>query len=132
MIIIGLSGGKPCDRNEIAQRLVRFGASRLQEWQGSESTYPAARVRDLHACLSDAKRNRALGGMILTNVTTEHESEEIRRYGGVIWHVMGAPSQLVPIRKGDPLVTHMQGGCRHFRDALEAFSEHLLSIAAAH
>ena len=132
MIIIGLAGGKPCDRNEIAQRLVRFGGARLQDWQGSESTYPGARVRDLTTCLAQAKGNRALGGLILTNVTTEQEAEEIRRHGGVMWHVMGAPSMAVPIRKGDPLVTHMHGGCRHFRDALEQFSEHLLSIAAAH
>lgn len=132
MIIIGLAGGKPCDRNEIAQRLVRSGGARLQAWQGSESTYTGARVRDLTAFLSEANRNRALGGLILTNVNTEQEAEEIRRHGGVMWHVMGAPSMAVPIRKGDPLVTHMQGGCRHFRDSLEQFSEHLLSIAAAH
>lgn len=132
MIIIGLAGGKPCDRHEIAQRLVRFGAQRMQEWQGSESAKEAPRVRDLSIALAEANRNRALGGLVISNVMTEAEADEIRRFGGVIWHVMGKPSESVRIRLEDPKVTSMQGGCRHFRDALEALSEHLLSIAAAH
>ncbi len=132
MIIIGLAGGKPCDRHEIAQRLVRFGNQHLQEWQGSESAKEAPRVRDLSIALAEANRNRSLGGLIVSNVMTEAEADEIRRFGGVMWHVMGKPSESVRIGLDDPKVTSMQGGCRHFRDALEQFSEHLLQIAAAH
>lgn len=132
MIIIGLAGGKPCDRHEIAERLVRFGGSRLQVWQGSESNKEPTRVRDLCAALDDAKGNRALGGLVVSSVMTAGEAEELRRFGGVIWHVMGRVSDAVPIRRDDPLVTHMHGGCRHFRDAIEQFSEHLLQIAVAH
>ena len=61
---------------------------------------------------------------------TLEEAQEIRRRGGVIWHVMGAPSESVPMERNDPKVTHMQGGCRHFLDALDALAEHRLSITA--
>lgn len=132
MIIIGLAGGKPADRYEIAQRLVRFGGKKIQEWQGSDSAKEAPRVRDLSIALAEANRNRSLGGLVISNVMTEAEAEEIRRFGGVIWHVMGKPSESVPIRRDDPKVTSMQGGCRHFLDAMDAFSDHLLQIAAAH
>ena len=82
--------------------------------------------------LNDAKSNKALGGIVAFNVMTLEEAAEIRCRGGVIWHVMGTPSESVPMELNDPKVTHMQGGCRHFLDAMDAFSEHLLSIAAAH
>lgn len=131
MILIGLTGGKPESRKEIAERLERFGGSRLKTWAGTD-VRRASRVRDLVIALNDAATNKALGGLVVFNVMTLDEAQEIRRRGGVIWHVMGTPSESVPIVHGDPLVTHMQGGCRHYLDALDAFSEHLLSIAAAH
>lgn len=132
MILIGLTGGKPSQRQEIAERLERFSGSRLKTWAGAEVRHAAARVRDLAITLNDANSNKALGGIVAFNVMTLEEAGEIRRRGGVIWHVMGAPSESVPMELNDPKVTHMQGGCRHFQDAMDAFSEHLLSIAAAH
>lgn len=128
MILIGLTGGKPEQRKEIAERLERFGGSRLKTWAGADVRHTATRVRDLAITLNDVKSNKALGGIVAFNVMTLDEAQEIRRRGGVIWHVMGAPSESVPMERDDPKVTHMQGGCRHFLDALDAFSEHLLSI----
>lgn len=132
MILIGLTGGKPDSRKEIAERLERFGGSRLQAFAGSEAKDNTRRLHDLVLVLGDAGRNRALGGLVIYNVASKEEADEIRRRGGVIWHVMGLPSESVPMERDDPKVTHMQGGCRHFRDALDALSEHLFAIAAAH
>lgn len=129
MILIGLTGGKPEQRKEIAERLERFGESRLQTWAGTD-VRRAARLRDLVIALNDASSNKALGGIVACNVMTLEEAQEIRRRGGVIWHVMGAPSESVPMERNDPKVTHMQGGCRHFLDALDALAEHRLSITA--
>ncbi|MFG0501069.1 hypothetical protein ACF8GD_00180 [Pseudomonas putida] len=132
MILIGLAGGKADAREEIAKRLERFGGQRLQILPGVDSRHPGARVRYLVEALKGAESNRALGGLVAHNVTTQEEAEEIRRRGGVIWHVMGPPSESVVMERDDPKVTAMQGGCRHFLDAMDAFAEHLLSIAAAH
>ncbi|NKF30435.1 hypothetical protein HER21_28615 [Pseudomonas sp. BGM005] len=131
MILIGLAGGKPEQRKEIAERLERFGGQRLKAWAGTD-VRRGARVRDLMIALNDAGSNKALGGFVAYNVMTPEEADEIRRRGGAVWHVMGAPSESVPMERDDPKVTHMQGGCRHFLDAMDAFAEHLLSIAAAH
>lgn len=128
MILIGLTGGKPEQRMEIASRIERHGDSRMKTWAGSNVRHTASRVRDLTITLNDAKANKALGGIVAFNVMTLDEAQEIRRRGGAIWHVMGVPSESVPMERDDPKVTHMQGGCRHFLDALDAFYEHLLSI----
>lgn len=132
MIIIGLAGGKPCNRKEIADRLERFGNHRMKSWAGSESANTARRAKDLSLTLVDASRNKSLGGLIVYNVNTKAEADEIRQRGGEIWHVMGPVSESVPIEQLDPKVTHFQGGCRHFQDSMEAFSEMLMKIAAAH
>lgn len=132
MIIIGLAGGKPCNREEIAVRLERFGGQRMKSWAGSDSKNTAVRARDLSLALNDARRNKALGGVIVTHVMTKAEADDIRQRGGEVWHVMGPVSESVPIEQYDPKVTHMHGGCRHFQDSMEAFSEHLMKIAAAH
>lgn len=125
MMIIGLAGGKPCDRQEIATRLEQFGR-RFKALKHSAAYRPAQRARDLSAALADAARNRSLAGLVITDVLAEEEAEDIRRRGGLIWHVMGKPSDSVVIRREDALVTHMQGGCRHFLDPMEALSEELL------
>lgn len=132
MIFIGLAGGKPAARKEIADRLERFGKSRLVAWSGSESHNHGRRMADLALALNDAGKNKALGGMVVYNLGSKEEADDIRRRGGVIWHVMGPPSESVPMERDDLKVTAMQGGCRHFLDAMDALSEHLLSIAAAH
>lgn len=129
MILIGLTGGKPEQRKEIADRLENFGGSRLKAWDGTD-VRRGARLRDLLIALGDAQRNRALGGIVVCNVMTLEEAQEIRRRGGAIWHVMGVPSESVPMERDDPKVTHMQGGCRHFLDVMDAFNEHRLSITA--
>lgn len=127
MIIIGLAGGKPCNRQEIGARLEQFGRRiRAMSHTTAATARPGQRLRDLVTAINGADRNRALGGLVFTDVTTEAEAQEIRQRGGVIWHVMGPPSEAVVIRQGDPLVTHMHGGCRHFLDPMEALSEELL------
>lgn len=131
MIIIGLAGGKPCDRREIADRLERFGM-RIKALDTSNAYKPATRLRDLCTALGDVGRNRSLMGVVCVHVVAEEEAAEIRRRGGVLWHVMGAPSESVVIRLGDLLVTHMQGGCRHFLDPMEALSEELLKAGQAY
>ena len=133
MILIGLAGGKADARAEIAKRLEQFGGRHLLPLPGLDpkTRHPATRVRYLIEALIGAEKNRALGGLLAHDVTTQEEAEEIRRRGGVIWHVMGPPSESVVMERDDPKVTAMQGGCRHFLDALDALAEHLLSIAAA-
>lgn len=132
MMIIGLVGGKSANRAEIAARLVRMRECRLVALAPSVSRQPGARVSALSAALEKSERNRALAGVVITDVVTRAEADEIRRRGGVIWHVMGIPSDQIPIRLEDKLVTHMQGGCRHYLDAIEALSELLLQAVQAH
>lgn len=127
MILIGLVGGKPEQRMEIASRIERHGDSRMKTWAGTDARR-SGRLRDLLIALGDASSNKALGGVVVCNVMTLDEAQEIRRRGGAIWHVMGVPSESVPMERDDPKVTHMQGGCRHFLDAMDAFYEHLLSL----
>lgn len=127
MILIGLVGGKPEQRMEIASRIERHGDSRMKTWAGTDARRNG-RLRDLLIALGDASSNKALGGVVVCNVMTLDEAQEIRRRGGAIWHVMGVPSESVPMERDDPKVTHMQGGCRHFLDAMDAFYEHLLSL----
>lgn len=127
MILIGLVGGKPEQRMEIASRIERHGDSRMKTWAGTD-VRRSGRLRDLLIALGDASSNKALGGVVVCNVMTLDEAQEIRRRGGAIWHVMGVPSESVPMERDDPKVTHMQGGCRHFLDAMDAFYEHLLSL----
>ena len=131
MIIIGLAGGKPCDREEIATRIAQFGR-RMHALKHSTAIRPDKRLRDLTAALANVERNRSLGGLVVTDVIDELEAVEIRRRGGVVWHVMGKPSDSVVIRRDDALVTHMQGGCRHFLDPMEALSEVLLKAAQSY
>ena len=128
MIIIGLTGGKPENRREIAERLERSGL-RLMAWAGADSRFEATRLACLSVVLRDSGRDSSLGGIVAHNVMTKAEADEIRRRGGVIWHVMGLPSESVPMELNDPKVTHMQGGCRHYLDALDALAEYRLSIA---
>lgn len=132
MILIGLVGGQPGDRKEIAERLERFGGCRLTTWGGTDSRSDATRVRDLSLVLRETGSNKALGGIVAYNIMSMAEAQEIRRAGGVLWHVMGMPSASIPMERADPKVTHFQGGCRHYLDAIDALQEHLLGITAAH
>lgn len=131
MIIIGLAGGRPRDRVEIANRLQQAGGARLETWAGGnqKSDRPAARVRDLCIALRPNMRKHDSAGLVVVNVLTKEEADEIRRRGGVIWHVSTQPSETVPIELGDPLVSTMHGGHRHFRDSIQLLSELLMHLA---
>lgn len=131
MLLIGLAGGKPASRREIAERLVSFARSGFVICEMPASPRAAVRVAYLADFMRNIEQNRAVGGVVVRDVMTEHEAEEIYRRGGEMWHVMGPPSESVPMHLKDRKVTHMQGGCRHFLDAMEAFSEAMLDALRA-
>ena len=131
MLIIGLAGGKPAARREIAQRLVGAGRCNFVICEIPPARSDAVRLSHFTTFMREAERNRAVGGVVVVDVMTPFEADEIYRLGGEMWHVMGPPSESVPMRLEDRKVTAMQGGCRHFLDPLEALSETLLRALRA-
>ena len=134
MLLIALSGGSAAEREAIADRLIDSGKGQLVAFAQAtpKSAYGAGRARilqDALAGMDDAPP--ALGGVVVVHCLAEEEAEVVRSRGGVVWHVYGAPSGLVVIRHGDPIVTDGLSGFRHVREPLEALSEHLISRLAS-
>ncbi|WP_145156214.1 hypothetical protein [Pseudomonas oryzihabitans] len=124
-VLIGLVGGQPARRSEIAARLVKEGAARLVEYSfGPIDHYKAGRARLLAENLAGLLG--VAGGMVATHIISEDEADVIREAGGEVWHVEGSPSRYVAQRREDRLVTDAYGGRRHFLDPLEALSALLL------
>lgn len=128
MLIIGLAGGRPDAREEIIERLMRSANIPFKRYEDRHRREPGPRCNALALHLGKTGPH-AKRGVVVAQVLTEAEAELIRARGGVMWHVMGWPSESVAFQrdKGDQWVTHFQGGCRHFLDPLEALSEALLA-----
>lgn len=128
MILIGLFGGSPESREEITLNLIRAAGSELAAFNNPPTVYEGRtpRVDALNIVLRGAGPKVKGAGLVVTHVASRAEADAIRERGGHLWHVMGKPCDFVPIRAEDLPVTAMAGGCRHFLDALEAYSETLL------
>lgn len=125
-VLIGLVGGSPARRSEIAARLVKEGAARLVEYSfGPVDHYKPGRARLLAENLAGLLG--VAGGLVATHIISEDEADIIRDAGGEVWHVEGSPSRYVSQRREDRLVTDAYGGRRHFLDPLEALSALLLN-----
>lgn len=134
MLLIALSGGNAAERTAIADRLVGSGKGQLVAFAQTtpKSEFGATRARILREALEGLDAGPAeLSGVIVAHCLAEEEAEEVRRRGGVVWHVYGTPSGLVVIRHGDPIVTDGQAGFRHVLEPLEALSELMLARLAA-
>lgn len=128
MILIGLYGGSPESRDDIARALMTAAGSELGIY--SLSPTPGLTGQDRADKLAVALRGLGAQvkghGLVLPHVLSLEEADAIRARGGQLWHVMGEPSDVIPIRVDDLHVTYMAGGCRHYLDPLEAYSEALL------
>jgi hypothetical protein len=133
MILIGLFGGSPESREEISRVLTRAAGASL----GCYALYPTeglsgvARGEKLDVVLHGLTSKVNTSGLLISHVLSAEEAQAIRARGGSLWHVMGEPSDVISIQPGDLPVTAFAGGCRHYLDAIEAYSEVLLAQGRA-
>lgn len=130
MLLIALSGGNAAERTAIADRLVGSGKGQLVVFAQTtpQSAFGATRARILREALEGWDDAAApISGIVVAHCLSEEEATEVRRRGGVVWHVYGKPSGLVVIRHGDPIVTDGLAGFRHVREPFEALSELMLA-----
>lgn len=137
MLLIALSGGRPAERVEIADRLISSGKGQFAAYaQTSPSAdYALRRVEVLRTYIDGPAESfdkpSPVEGMVVVHCLSEEEATEIRSRGGVIWHLYSKPSDDVGIQRGDVIVTNGEQGFRHVRTALEALSELILTRLAA-
>ncbi len=126
MLIIGLYGGSPESRHEIQRALVNpQKRPELQAFACPPAVRLAgARVHHLRTALE--QRARGIQVLLITHVETVEEAQLLKERGARMWYVMGQPSEVIPLARGDLPVTGMVGGCRHYLDPLEALSQSLL------
>lgn len=129
MLLIGLAGGTEGYRTAIARQLEREGCQGLVVWEVNGFRLGDGRARTLERALETARAGRQpVRGMVFPHVLTLAEDEVIRKAGGFVWHLGSPVSNVVPIRQGDLLVTPKVGGCRQYREPLDALSEVLLQV----
>lgn len=121
-VLIALSGGKPGEREEIAQRLIAAGRAPLSVFAQREpkAAYPAQRAGLLRTALAGSSNAQ---GLVVAHCLTEREAALVREVGGSIWHLYSRPSALVEIRLGDLIVTCEECGTGHVRAPLEALAQ---------
>lgn len=129
MILIGLFGGSPESREEITRVITRTGADvgayGLSPTMGLSGTDRAEKLAVVLQGLGAQVKGATL---IITHVLSREEADAIRARSGRLLYVMGEPSDVIPLQSEDLPVTAMAGGCRHYLDPLEAYSEILLSL----
>lgn len=125
MLVIGLAGGTVGARDAVCRRLVESCELRVAAWSMPGPRLAGGRAKHLRATLEDVGQLPAQL-FVVAHVLTEREAKVIREQGGQVWHVFGPVSSDVIIRQGDPLVTEVEGGDRHWLDPIEALSEAIL------
>lgn len=129
MLLIALSGGSVAEREAVADALVSSGKGGFAAFaQHTPNANSGARRAEVLRGVLDGSDQSRIPGLVVVHCLAEEEAMVVRRYGGVIWHVYGAPSKLVHIRQGDPIVTAKPEGFRHVRTSLEALSERLQAL----
>ena len=130
MILIGLFGGSPESREEITAVVMRAAGAQMAVYNLGDAQGAAGRSRldRLAIALRGAGAKVKADGLLIPHVLSLDEAQAIRARGGHLWHVMGEPSEVIPIQPQDLHVTSFAGGCRHYLDALEAYSETLLRV----
>lgn len=137
MLLIALSGGRPAERVEIADRLISSGKGQFAAYaQATPSAdYALRRVQVLRTYIEGPAEGfdkpSPVEGMVVVHCLSDEEATEIRSRGGVIWHLYSKPSDDVCIKQGDVMVTKGEQGFRHVRTPLEALSELVLARLAA-
>ncbi|WP_122423294.1 hypothetical protein [Pseudomonas viridiflava] len=130
MILIALSGGSPAERRKLAELLVA-------ESKGSIVSHAQEDTRGMLDARRVAMVDQVLGGwsrrigLVLTHCLVEGEAERVRAKGGKVWHLYSTPSQYVPMRRGDAVVSLDDGVPAHVMTPLEAYSELVLAHRAA-
>lgn len=129
MLLIGLAGGTEGSREAVARQVFEDGRQQLVVYAVNGYRLGDGRARTLERALENARAGRqVVRGMVIPHVLTEAEDMVIRKRGGFIWHLTAPFSNVVPIQRGDLLVTPESGGFRHYLDPLEALSEVLLQV----
>lgn len=137
MLLIALSGGTPAERLAIADRLVESGKGQLVAFAQDtpKAPYGESRARILREALvglePQGDKPAVAGGVVVVHCLSEEEAEQVRKLGGVVWHVYGKPSGLVVNRMGDLMVTDGSASFRHVLEPMEALSEVLLARLAS-
>ena len=133
MILIGLFGGLPKSRDEIARVLMNADPMNIGVYalNASDCASGAHRAERLNVVLQGLNAKVQGSSLVISHVLSVEEAQTIRNRGGHLWHVMGEPCETIAIQKGDTPVTAFVGGCRHFLDPLEAYSEVMLAHGRA-
>lgn len=131
MLLIALSGGTEAERTAIADRLVDSGKESLAAFAVTAPgiNRPLRRsmiLRDALDTALDKHTKNPAGGLVIVHCLTEEEARVVRDHGGAIWHVYGAPSDQVVMRRGDFNVTAKAESFRHVLAPLDALSELVL------
>jgi len=127
MIVIGLSGGTESKREAVARRINKE-SGQFALWPIHGARVGPGRARAMADALQGAAKGRqVVRGLVFTHVLTEAEAAVIRNHPhGHLWHLTGPVSAIVPMLRGELLVTPRNGGHGHLLDPVEALSEVLI------
>lgn len=128
MLLIGIAGANALAREQVAKAMKVAGVCRVSLYQDPPAqrfaahTEVARRMDRLESMIAATPANGA-ECLVVVHVAHEQEAGRLRRLGGAVVHVEGAPSEEVRIVRGDLLVTATPGGHRHFIDGEAALSQ---------
>lgn len=129
MLFIALVGAAPMIRQEIAQRLIEQGKAQLVAYEVPGFGRLPRRASVLREATGQALEMAIWGGMIITSAYTEDELAHVRAIGGQVWHVNGTQAgDGFLIRRGDALVSPIEGGEGAYRDVIDALHDLILAV----
>lgn len=136
-MIIGLAGGKPEERKQIAAQLMdeTIKSSRgyrlnMSEYDGSCEEYIPQEQHDraVNLFIGDMQQEKYVDrGLVVTHVSRAQTAATIREHGGVIWHLTKPVSHQVPMFPHDLKVTAGIPSADVF-SVEEALSETMLGV----
>lgn len=129
MLFIALVGAAPMIRQDIAQRLIEQGKAQLVAYEVPGFGRLPRRAAVLREAMGQALEMAVWGGMIITSAYTEEELAHVRAIGGQVWHINGTQAgEGLPIRRGDALVSQVEGGEGAYRDVIDALHDLILVV----
>ena len=136
MLLIGVAGANALARERVAKAMKAAGVCGVSVYidapkqQGVSPRNAQRRLKHMNEMIA-ATPAKGAECLVVAHVVHEAQALRIRELGGYVVHVEGVPSDEVPIKRGDLLVTATVGGNRHFIDGEAALSQLWVSKGAA-
>lgn len=127
MLVIGLVGGMTKTRDSVAQQIISQDKKNIGAYSPYGDDRCFARAKELREIVKIRRGEGKGKALIIPHVLTLAEADYIREIGGYVWHMQGHKSCVVPIVRGDILVTHKVGGSAQYLDPREAFHQVAMS-----